>query len=187
MPTNLSEKEKARRKSYLQNNVTAFDLKFSLVKDGDILARLDTVISKHGYIRALIRNDLISKGIIPGPFEHYEFISHRGPIKAGPYMQRVTLKLVTGGPDQPIIDYLNQCPSRMNYLRGLIRQDIDSGGVIADRMTEEKPYVTVETVLASAERTSALLRDFVAQDDQNNTRAASDAIKSITTWINENK
>lgn len=183
----LSEKEKDRRKRYLQNNITTFELKFSLEMDNDILAKLDTVTSKQGYLRALIRNDLISRGIIQGPFERFDIGSHRGRVRTGPYTQRATLKLVTGGHDQPIIDYLNQCSGRMDYLRSLIRRDIDSGGAIADRLTEEKQYIAIETVLASAERTSTLLRDLTIQNDQYSTPTTTNAINSLTKWINENK
>jgi len=43
---------------YDRYHCRTMNLKFNLVKDADVIAKLDTVKSKQGYIRQLIRNDI---------------------------------------------------------------------------------------------------------------------------------
>ena len=175
-----------RRRKYLLEKVTGIGIRFSPDKDADILARLDTVDSKQGYIRMMIKNDLIRKGLMPGPLESFDMTVHKGRDKTAPYNLRINLKLVTDGPDQPMIDYLNNCPSKIDYIRALIREDIDSGGNVADRITTPKTYLDIETVRASAERTAKLLADLSVQD-QSQAPSAQPIIQALSTWIEEHK
>lgn len=175
-----------RRRKYLLEKVTGIGFRFSPGKDDDILARLDTVDSKQGYIRMLIKNDLVRRGIMPGPVESYDMTVHKGRDKTAAYNTRINLKLVTGGPDQPMIDYLNGCPSKIDYVRRLIREDIDNGGSVADRITTQKVYMDVETVRASAERTVKLLGE-LAQQDKSQAESISPALNALAKWIDTHK
>ena len=175
-----------RKRKYAQEKMTLFELRFSPEKDADILARLELVDSKNGYLRMLIKNDLIHKGIMPGPIESFDMTVHKGRDKTTSYNCRTNIKLVTGGPDQPIIDYLQSCKSKIDYIRSLIRQDIDSGGDIADKVTTPKVYLDVETVRASAERTAKLLQDLSVQD-KTQADQAQPVITALDTWIGNHK
>lgn len=175
-----------RKRKYAQEKLTVFELRFSKDKDADILARLETVDSKQGYMRMLIKNDLIQKGIISGNLESYDMIVHKGRDKTAAYNVRANLKLVTNGPDQPIIDYLNACKSKIDYIRGLIRADIDSGGNIAEKITTPKSFVDVETVRPVAERTAKLLESLSVQD-RTQRKDAQAVIDALNKWIADHK
>lgn len=175
-----------RKRRYAHEKQTFFELKFSPEKDSDILARLELVDSKNGYLRMLIKNDLIRKGIMSGPIESFDMTVHKGRDKTTQYNCRLNIKLVNGGPDQPIIEYLQNCKSKIDYIRSLIRQDIDSGGDIADRVTTPKFYLDVDTVRASAERTSKLLQELSTQDKAQ-AEQARPVIKALDTWIDSHK
>lgn len=175
-----------RKRRYAQEKQVLFELRFSPEKDADILARLDLVDSKNGYLRMLLKNDLIRKGILPGPIESYSMTIHKGRDRTTTYNCRTNIKLIAGGPDQPIIDYLQHCRSKIDYIRSLIRQDIDSGGDIAERVTTPKSYLDVCTVRASAERTSKLLQDLSTQD-KTQAEQAKPVIKALDTWIDTHK
>ena len=110
----------------------------------------------------------------------------KGPDYTALYNPRLTLRLVTDGPDQPIIDYLKNCKSKIDYIRVLIRQDIDSGGNISERITTPKPYLDVETVRSSAERTAKLLQNISIQD-KTQTAQAKPVIDALNKWIDEHK
>lgn len=175
--------EAERKRKYAQEKLTTFELRFSPGKDDDILSRLDMVDSKQGYIRMLIRNDLIRRGIIPGTPDAMQMIFHKGRDKITSYNPRSNLKLVTNGPDQPIIDYLQSCRSKIDYIRDLIRQDIDRGGGIAGRVTTPKVSLDVETVRTSAERTAKLLRDLTEQEGEQEAKQTEPIIKALNQWI----
>lgn len=174
-----------RKRRYAQEKLTVFELKFT-AKDSDILAKLETVDSKQGYIRILIKNDLVRRGLMTGPVESYGTMVHKGRDYTNPYNPRMNLKLVTGGPDQPIIEYLQNCKSKIDYIRSLIRQDIDNGGSIADIITTPKSYLDVETVRASAERTSKLMTELTVQDESEAPKTQG-VIDALNHWIDQHK
>ena len=161
------------------------ELQFNPERDADILSRLDSVDSKQGYIRMLIRNDLINKGIISGEAE--TIVIQRGRARFMSSSPRANLKLLTGGPDQAIIDYLKSCRSKIDYVRSLIRADIDAGGTIAEKVTAEKEIINPDTVLSSAERLASLLRGLAAQDPEYNSPETAKAIKALSGWISKHK
>lgn len=161
------------------------ELQFNPERDADVLARLDSVDSKHGYIRVLIHNDLIQKGIIQGTTETVTVKKGRARYKSG--SARSNLKLVTGGPDQPIIDYLNTCSSKIGYIRSLIRADIDAGGTIATQINAPKETIDPNTVLSSAERLTSLLHDLAIQDEAFAGSETNKAIKALTAWTEKFK
>lgn len=150
-------------------------------KDADILARLDSVDSKQGYIRMLIWNDLVRRGIVQGPIE--PVVIKKGPPRTTAGSPRNSIKLVNGGPDQPIIDYFNTCPSKIDYIRQVIRQDIDAGGTVADTVNSPSEIVNPAAVVSSVERVVSLLRLLANQDAAFSGPDTDKAIDSLTAWI----
>lgn len=57
-----SEKKKAYDRQYNDSHVRQIKFSFSLQYDADILAQLDAVPNKQGYIKELIRADIARKG-----------------------------------------------------------------------------------------------------------------------------
>lgn len=161
------------------------ELQFNPERDADVLARLDSVDSKQGYIRMLIHNDLIQKGIIQGTIETVTI--SRGRARYMTSSPRSNLKLVTGGPDQPIIDYLNTCGSKIGYIRSLIRADIDAGGTIAKQINAPRETIDPNTVLSSAERLMSLMRDLAIQNEAFAGSETTKAIKALTAWTEKFK
>ena len=53
-----TSEERAYFAEYDKNNTTSFSLRLNKSTDGDILKHLETVGSKQGYIKALIRADI---------------------------------------------------------------------------------------------------------------------------------
>lgn len=56
--------KQARRKasaSYIKSHVKTLSLQCNIATDADIIARLDSVPNKAGYIKALIRTDIAKK------------------------------------------------------------------------------------------------------------------------------
>lgn len=64
-----ANKEKFReiQNAYDKENTQHVGLKFQARKDWDILKKLETVPSKQGYIKGLIREDMERTGFDPGP------------------------------------------------------------------------------------------------------------------------
>lgn len=175
--------EAERKRLWALENIVAFELKFNKDRDADILSKLETVDSRQGYLRMLIRNDLIQKGIIKGNLESYNMFVHRGRDRVVKHNVRASIRLVNGGPDQPIIDYLRACPNKIDYIRELVRKDIDAGGTVSERVTTQKGYIDVDTVTASVERTAKLLGE-LSQQDRSESGEADKLIKAINQWIN---
>ena len=165
--------------------IVFIELQFNPEKDADILSRLDSVDSKQGYLRMLVHNDLIAKGIISGTTE--TVVIQRGRARYMSSSPRANLKLITGGPDQAIIDYLKTCRSKIDYIRSLVRADIDAGGTIADQVTTQKDRIDPVAVVSSAERLASLLRDLAAQDADYSGTETTRAIKSLSAWIAKHK
>lgn len=166
-----------------KGKIEYIELSFNPDKDADILARLDGVDSKQGYMRMLIWNDLVRRGIIEGSIE--SVVVKKGRPRLGTGSPRNNLKLISGGPDQPIIDYLKSCQSKIDYVRSVIRQDIDDGGTIADSITTPKDTIDPSVVVSSVERVTALLQALAAQDDVYAGTATDNVIAALTAWISE--
>lgn len=178
------DKNTLRQLEYQKESLTIFELRFSPINDTDILAHLDTVDSKTGYIRLLLRNDLIQKGFITGSPEVPVY--RKGKEKTTKSNPRTNIKFVTGGPDQPIIDYLQKCQSKIDYIRFLIRQDMDRGGTISNKITTDSALLTVDAVRSSAERTLKVITEFAAQYPAQKPQA-DPLITALEAWIATHK
>lgn len=82
----ITDAQKKAQAKYDKKNTKSIMFKFNLTTDADILAKLDSVDNKQGYIKELIRRDLgiaeaptaeptINKFIVSGKFEPGEKVT----------------------------------------------------------------------------------------------------------------
>lgn len=88
-----TEAQKRASAKYDKNNTKSILLKFNLKTDADILAHLETVGNKQGFIKELIRasitQDIVksTKEIISGDFKEGEFVTVR--VEGNVYERKV--------------------------------------------------------------------------------------------------